>query len=67
MPAGFFFFEDGNTVRPTESKVNKYNGYRENECMSKTGEMWFGLRSPKTRHTLDKHIFNAMTVTTRGI
>ena len=66
VPAGLFEIKDGNTVHPTQSEVNKYSGYRETNICQRQGRCGLGC-IPGARHTLDKHIFNAMTITTRNL
>ena len=66
VPAGLFEIKDGNVVHPTKSEVNKYNGLRETNVCQRQGRCGLGC-IPGARHTLDKHIFNAMTSTTKNI
>ena len=66
MPAGLFEIKDGNVVRPIKSEVNKYSGLRETNVCQRQGRCGLGC-IPGARHSLDKHIFNAMTSTTKNI
>ena len=66
VPAGLFEIKDGNVVRPIKSEVNKYNGSPETNVCQRQGRCGLGC-IPGARHSLDKHIFNAMTSTTKNI
>jgi choline dehydrogenase-like flavoprotein len=66
VPAGLFEIKDGNTIHPMKSEVNKYSGSRETNVCQRQGRCGLGC-IPGARHTLDKHIFNAMTTTTKNL